>query len=361
MSADAASLESLQGEAQLLAARMRALPYAWGGPLAHGVLRAQPEDFRVDEELKTLPSGSGGHWWLRIEKRSVNTQWVVREMARALQVPQREIGYGGLKDRHAVATQWFSAPDQEGVEARIAALAHHDNWKVIDAIRHERKLRHGVVGGNRFTIVVREFAGDAAAVAERMARIDAAGVPNYFTEQRFGFDNVGAAAAMFAGDVSARVGHHERGLYLSAARSALFNWVLADRVDQGSWNILQPGEAVALAGSHSFFLAEHIDDVLRERAARRDVTPSAPLWGVGPVPTSGAVASHETVALDGFGGFRRGLEQAGLKQERRPTVLYVADVQHEYRAASQELCVRFLLPAGCFATAVLREIAQYQT
>jgi len=160
MSADAASLESLQGEAQLLAARMRALPYAWGGPLAHGVLRAQPEDFRVDEELKTCHRAAVA---LVVAHREAQRQHpvVVREMARALQVPQREVGYGGLKDRHAVATQWFSAPDQEEWKRALPTWRMHDNWKVIDAIRHERKLRHGVVRRESLHDCRARIAGDA--------------------------------------------------------------------------------------------------------------------------------------------------------------------------------------------------------
>ena len=356
---DSARLPLLQAEAELLGTRMSALPHAWGGPPATGVLRTQPEDFRVDEVLKSPPSGVGSHWWLRVEKRSVNTQWVIRELSRHFSVQQRDIGYGGLKDRHAVATQWFSVPDAEQTESRLAALPLQNSWRVLEAVRHERKLRHGVVAGNRFSITVRNFRTETSVLHECIARIGAAGVPNYFTEQRFGFDNLGAAATMFAGAAQSRVGQHERGLYLSAARSALFNWVLAQRVEQGTWNSLQAGEAVTLAGTNSFFVAVECDEMLRERLQQRDVAPSAPLWGEGELPTAGVTLAYEITALAPFPEFALGLARAGLRQERRSTILYVIDMQHDYDATACTLSIVFFLPAGCFATAVLREIARY--
>src|SRR5256885_2227692 len=85
-------------------------PRAYGAPLARGTLRTEPEDFVVEEELGFAPSGTGQHVLLKIRKRNANTQWVARELARLCGCHPRDIGYAGLKDRRAIAFQWFSVP-----------------------------------------------------------------------------------------------------------------------------------------------------------------------------------------------------------------------------------------------------------
>lgn len=97
---------------------------------------------------------------------------------------------------------------------------------MLNALRHSRKLRRGALSGNTFAITVRELEGDLQALATRLDSIAARAVPNYFGEQRFGREagNLARAEAMLSGRWRDR---HQRGLYLSAARSALFNAVLA--------------------------------------------------------------------------------------------------------------------------------------
>ncbi|UCH54199.1 MAG: tRNA pseudouridine(13) synthase TruD, partial [Pseudomonadota bacterium] len=257
-------------------------PRAAPPPLRAGTIRARPEDFAVEEMLPFVLSGTGEHQWLQLRKRATNTEFLARQIARVAKVPVRDVGYAGLKDRHAVATQWFSVrlPGRDVTEW-AAQLAEHA--EVLQATRHVRKLDRGALSGNRFTIVVRDCAADGQMpLSQGIQKIAHIGVPNYFGEQRFGrdADNVARAQAMFAAQEVVR-SRHQRGIYLSAARAFLFNTVLARRVTDGSWNALLEGEAVMLAGSRSFFVAETIDDVLRERLDRADVHPSGPLWGRG--------------------------------------------------------------------------------
>ncbi len=58
-----------------------ALPYAYGGPPITGRIRAEPGDFRVDEELGFEPTGAGEHAFLFVEKIGVNTEWVAKRLA----------------------------------------------------------------------------------------------------------------------------------------------------------------------------------------------------------------------------------------------------------------------------------------
>jgi len=98
-------------------------------------------------------------------------------------------------------------------------------------------------------------------------------------------------------------------------------------------------------------------DVLAERLARFDIHPSAPLWGVGELRSSDAARAVEEQALSDAQALalRAGLEQAGLKQERRSLRLKPLLMQHQW-LAEDVLEVSFALPSGCYATAVLHEL-----
>src|ERR1700742_2068485 len=85
-------------------------PRAFGPPLGTGVLRVQPDDFVVEEDLGFAPAGTGQHVLLKVRKRDANTQWVARELARACRCRPMDVGFAGLKDRRAVAVQWFTVP-----------------------------------------------------------------------------------------------------------------------------------------------------------------------------------------------------------------------------------------------------------
>ncbi|MDG4553298.1 MAG: tRNA pseudouridine(13) synthase TruD [Candidatus Competibacter sp.] len=330
------------------------LPHAYGPPRSSGRLRAAPEDFRVREELDFAPDGAGEHVWLWVRKRGANTDWVARQLARRAGVPPSAVSYAGLKDRHAVTEQWFSIhlPGQADPDWSAGPDA---DFTVLKALRHSRKLRRGALRGNAFRIVARELNGDPTELTARFERIAATGVPNYFGEQRFGREggNLERAAAMLEGREKVR-DRQQRGLYLSAARSALFNAVLARRVAEGSWNRALPGEVLMLAGSHSIFAIEEADDAIRQRLAAFDLHPTGPLWGVGELSSAGAARDLETAVVAARPLFRDGLAAAGLKQERRALRLMARDATLEWSEPGVAV-LSFRLPAGAYATAVLRE------
>src|SRR5687767_11569574 len=89
-----------------------------------GRIKTSPEDFVVDEIPAYEPSGEGTHLYLHVRKKNRTTDDVVKEIARALEVPPREIGVAGLKDKIAVATQWISVPARDAsVDERARSLA----------------------------------------------------------------------------------------------------------------------------------------------------------------------------------------------------------------------------------------------
>ena len=311
-------------------------------PLTHGALRATPEDFVVEELMPFALAGAGEHLWLKVCKRGFNSEQVAKQLARLAGVARRDVGYAGMKDRHAVTVQWFSLhlpgrdnPDFAGLPPGV---------EIREAVRHTRKLKTGGLGGNRFVIVLRECLGDRDAVMRRVEEIRTRGVPNYFGEQRFGRDgdNINRALAMFAGTESVRetasrtslsrgprldpigetasrtslsrgprldpIGDRKlRGIYLSAARSLLFNELLARRVADGTWDRLFDGEAVMLDGRRSFFVAAALDAELERRLAEGDIHPSGPLWGRGEVPACGQARTLELAVTQEYEDIRQGL------------------------------------------------------
>jgi tRNA pseudouridine13 synthase len=334
-----------------------AVPRAHGEAMLSAWMRSTPEDFRVEEIDAFEATGSGEHLLLTIEKREMNTAYAASQLAQWAGIAEMGVSYAGLKDRHAVTRQRFSvhlprrvAPDLAGLES--------SGLRVLKSEWHAKKLPRGALAGNRFELVLREVQGDATGVDARLAAIARRGVPNYFGEQRFGRggDNVGNALAMFAGR---RVRRDQRTMLLSAARSELFNRVLAARVSSESWDQALDGEVWMLEGSRSVFGPEPWTETLESRLADFDIHPTAPLWGRGPLRSTGAAAELESSALGDARSLdlRAGLEAAGLKQERRSTRLRPLDLRWEWEGAGT-LRLLFGLPPGTYATVVLAEIGR---
>ncbi|OAI14250.1 MULTISPECIES: tRNA pseudouridine(13) synthase TruD [Methylomonas] len=328
-------------------------PRAFGGPSGTGDIKTIPGDFFVEEILGFQPEGSGEHVFLFVEKIGENTEYVARLLARHAGVRQRDIGYAGLKDRHGRTRQCFSVWLPGKVEPDWRML-QGDHLKILEAVRHPRKLKRGVLQGNRFEILIRNWQGDRERLDAQLEQVKRLGFPNYFGEQRFGFQgrNVGRAAAMFGG---VRVKAEQRSIYLSAARSYLFNLILAERVAIGSWSTGLTGEAFMLAGSHSYFAADEIDSALAARLAAGDIQCSGALWGKG---VSGARADaleleQRIVAAQPI--LAQGLISAGLTQDRRALVVRPTDLVWGFESEAV-LRLGFGLPAGAYATALLREI-----
>jgi tRNA pseudouridine13 synthase len=329
------------------------LPRGLGDAVLRATLRSMPEDFRVDEVLGFAPSGVGEHLFLEIEKRGANTAWVAQRLAHWAGVAEMAVGYAGLKDRHAVTRQAFTVHLPKRIAPDFSALANEAEFRVISQTWHAKKLPRGALRGNRFVLRLRDLMGEHEMVEQRLREIATRGVPNYFGEQRFGRDggNLAAARAMFAGK---RMGRDKRSILLSAARSVLFNAVLAERVQRGDWERGADGEVWMLDGSHSVFGPEAASDDLRQRCAALDIHPTGPLWGAGTLRTAGAVRDLETTLVAAQSDLADGLVKAGLKQERRALRLPVRELV--WRWLDDDLELAFFLPAGTYATTVLHAL-----
>ena len=325
---------------------------AHGAPLFRARIKQSPADFEVTEELGFDLSDDGEHDFLWIEKRDANTAWVARQLARHAGVPAKDVGYAGLKDRHAVTRQWFSVrrPSGAGTDWEAIEIA---GVRILATGRNRRKLRRGAHTGNAFRIIVRGADCPASQLEERLGRISVAGVPNYFGPQRFGRGgaNLALARSLFAGK---RMQRDRRGIALSAARSYLFNEVLSCRVAERTWDRAEAGDLVSLDGSASFFPVPSVADDVRTRIGNLDLHPTGPLWGRADTADDKALSEAEQQVAALHSELVDGLESAGVTMARR--ALRVAVRQLDWEQSGDDLSLGFRLPRGGFATAVLAEI-----
>lgn len=331
------------------------LPYAHGGPALRGRLRSVPEDFVVDELLGFAASGAGEHLLVRVEKRGANTDWIARQLAAWAGVSPAVVSYAGIKDRHAVCRQTFSVQLPGRPDPDPAALVSSE-FRVLSMARHSRKLQRGALTGNRFEIRLRDVAGDRDRAARQLDAVAARGVPNYFGEQRFGRagDNVEQARAMFAGR---RVSRPERSLLLSAARSQVFNAILAERVASGHWDRGIAGDVFQLDFRGSLFGPEPLDDALVERIAAGEIHPTGLLPGDGENRVTDDALVIEDAACAAYADLCEGLRKARVEVSRRALRLRPRDFA--WRFEGEDLVVAFELPAGAYATSVLREVTDW--
>ncbi|MBP8127035.1 MAG: tRNA pseudouridine(13) synthase TruD [Aeromonadaceae bacterium] len=326
--------------------------YLHGKPQHSARFKQQPEDFVVIEDMGFEPDGAGEHILVYVRKRSENTAWVAGLLAKAAGVQRSAVTWGGLKDRHAVTEQWFGIhvpgkdePDLSSVES--------ETIQILKRSRHSRKLRTGTLKGNNFRILLRDLA-QSPELDARLAAIGEQGVPNYFGDQRFGRsgNNLEAAESMFQGK---RIKDRDkRSLFLSAARSYLFNHLVSERLQAGLSRTLLAGDCLMLAGTHSFFSEPEVSEALTQRLQEGDLQLTAPLWGRGRAGSQGDALDFETGKLEAFASWKEGLEAAGLNQERRPLILKPVNWSWQWQEDGLELS--FWLPAGCYATSIIREL-----
>jgi tRNA pseudouridine13 synthase len=333
-----------------------------------------PDTFVVEEIPAYLPSGTGEHTYVWIEKRSITTLDVVNDMARRLGIEAREIGYAGMKDRHATTRQWLSIPR---VAPDTALAAGDDRLRVLRALRHGNKLRIGHLRGNRFEVVVTDLDGEADArrLEQRLVERALLGLPNRYGDQRFGVyaDNARRGIAMLRGEQRER-DHRRRRLLLSAVQSAIFNEVLAFREAEGSLRRVLTGDILQKTDTGGVFVTDALTtDQQRLEAGEIVITGPMPGgWAPAPPPESEARIIEDR-ALAAVGVTRAELASVGrdLPGARRPLLVPVTLVEPAVtpvaRDRGQELGreggqdrpavrLRFELPAGSYATVLLEAI-----
>jgi tRNA pseudouridine13 synthase len=321
-------------------------------PGVGGRIKVEPADFEVEELPAYDPSGNGDHLFLWVEKTDLGAEYFVRQVARRLGIPNGEVGTAGLKDRRAVTRQWISVP--ASCESALSRF-DGDGIRVLTVSRHSNKLRPGHLRGNRFRILIRDVNDTDVEPILDCIRTD--GLPNYYGPQRFGRDGETAVLGMAllkGGPTKAR-NPFLRKLALSAAQSLLFNDYLRRRMANGLIRTVLPGDVMAKWPAGGMFTAE---DVPTEQARfdRREIVTAGPMFGRKTFPARGPAADREAAVLEAAGLSKASFDGFGklLQGTRRHNLVYVDDLSATREGGG--LRVTFNLPAGTYATVLLREI-----
>lgn len=337
------------------------LPYLTAElPGTGGTLKAEPEDFAVEELPAYEPSGEGEHLFLWIEKRNVSADELLRHLARTLDVPRSTIGTAGIKDKRAVTRQYVSVP--RGCEGRLPQAAT-DSISVLKAAPHGNKLRAGHLRGNRFSILVRDVDEAAAerggAIAAQLAEL---GVPNYYGEQRFGIDNQTLQTGLDLLSGAKQPRHLPRAkrkflmrLSLSAVQAHLFNQALAERLARKTLHVVQAGDVMQVVESGGVFVAEEVAQE-QPRLDAREIAVTGPMFGPKMKAPTGPVAETEQTVLQAFGLSPADFEKFPklTRGTRRPYLIWPGDLTLQPEAGGLRL--EFTLPPGSYATVLMREV-----
>lgn len=347
-------------------ASLDSLAYALGRPSLSARLKQEFVDFRVDEVLGFAPTGAGEHLYLRVRKTDLSTTQAARLLAESAGVAQRDVGYSGMKDRRGECTQWFSLKLPQAQESGLAA-AESEQLQFLESARNNRKLRVGSHRANQFRLTLRQCEGPADAWEDRLRRLTATGVPNYFGAQRFGreMSNLEQVRQLFQAQDGDRSqsdgGRQRRGMLYSAARAYLFNQVLSQRLGAGNWATYVPGDVLNLDGTERCFTVtpEQWDATLQTRLDSFDIHITGPLPGLKDnkdrYASKAEAADIEDAVCEKYPDLLAGLRARGIESGRRPLRFMLADLSWEWQASDQ-LQIGFTLPRGAYATSLLREL-----
>lgn len=324
-------------------------------PKSTALLKQQCADFVVKEDLGYEMSGEGEFVALKVRKTGCNTLFVGEKLAKFAGVSERNMGYAGLKDRQAITEQWFclQMPGQDTPDFSRFEL---EGVEILAVTRHHRKIRTGSLQGNHFEILLRDTQ-ETDELKARLKFVENVGFPNYFTEQRFGRDghNLTQALRWAKGEIKVK-DRKKRSFYLSAARSEIFNLVVAARIEQNLAQQVLPNDIVQLNGSHSWFKADETEDLaaLQVRLNQQDILLTAPLIS----EENPAASDIENAIVEQHNAFSPLMKQEKMKAARRPLLMHAQDFQWQFVEAGLKLS--FYLPAGCYATALIRELVNYK-
>ena len=324
-------------------------------PKQTALLKAECADFVVKEQLGYDMSGDGEFVAVKVRKTDCNTLFVGEQLAKFAGISTRNMSYAGLKDRKAVTEQWFSLqmPGQPTPDFSQFSL---EGVEILDVTRHQRKIRIGSLQGNHFEILLRN-AEETDELKMRLDFLAKNGFPNYFTEQRFGRDgnNLTQALRWANGEIKVK-DRNKRSFYLSAARSEIFNLIVAKRIELGLDQQVLNGDILQLNGSHSWFMVDKSEDLaqLQQRLAQQDVLLTAPL--IGEEEKSAVDFEHEIFAQ--HQALFSLMRQERMKAARRPILMQPQQFQWQFEPNGLRL--KFYLPAGSYATALIRELVNVE-
>jgi len=333
--------------------QLSALVYPYGEPGLSGTIKSMPEDFKVSENLGFEPSGEGEHLFLYVQKTSLTTHQLVEQLAKATGLKPRDIGYSGLKDKQAVTRQWISL-HMPGAKHK-PEIADSENYQILDAQWHDKKLRIGVHRSNTFDIITRDIKGQSDDLVENIDQIRQSGFANYFGEQRFGYkqDNVEQALRVLNNRHKfKRLSRNKKSLYISALRSELYNQILSKRIQKGIWLSPVEGDIFMLAGTQSIFQEPLAENII-QRYEDGDLHCAISLYGSGDSKLSDQAQLLEKEIIDSQVEISSTLLKVSVKRSLRANRALVDELKVSEEPENKTLRVQVTLEKGSYLTTLL--------
>jgi len=335
---------------------LSSLAYLCGKPTAKGKIKAKPEDFKVVENLGYEFTGSGEHLMVSIRKTGENTSFVANELAKACGVKSKDVSWAGLKDRHAVTEQWLSVHLPSAGFPNLALFqSQHPSIEVLAMTRHNKKLRPGDLAGNYFEVTMSEVT-DVEEVVKRLEVVAQQGVPNYFGNQRFGKDGNNLEESRRWGRENVRTrNQNQRSLYLSTARSWIFNRIVSSRIEQNCFYRFIDGDIALVNGEQTLVSADKTSE-FNQLLEQDKAQISAALAGDNALPTQAEAQKIEQHFIDAEEDLMKLIRGNRMRHDRRAIALKAQDLS--WQVDGDSITLKFALDAGSFATSIVRELIE---
>ena len=337
--------------------------------------KQSPRDFVVEEIPLYEFSGEGEHLILFVRKKNLTTNEMIGQLARYLNIKNRDIGYAGLKDKHAMTKQYISI--HKNYEEALENF-NHDGIKIISKTYHTNKIRIGHLKGNRFYIKVKKVNPTSAVkIDEALKNIAKDGMPNYFGYQRFGNDgNNHILGEKLAKGNAREKNPRVKKLLINAYQSHLFNLWLSRRLEinmlVSSFKASEIEELLNMPNDeikkmklqkHPFKLIS--GDIMEhypkgklfefeasehdfERFNSRDISVTGLLCG-----------KKVRVASDLAGEIEKDFnDEIDADGARRYAWIYPTGIEGRFNQVEAQYEMNFTLPKGSYATVLIEEIAK---
>lgn len=335
---------------------MEKLSYLYEKPSVTGIYKQENNDFIVKEDLGYELDGEGEHVFIYLRKEGCNTLFVAEQLAKFANISAKLIGYAGLKDRNAVTEQWFGL-HIPGKETPDFSQFQLEGCEILSVMRHKKKLRIGGLKGNYFSLILKDIDNKDAA-EDRLRLIKEGGVPNYFGEQRFGRENNNLEQALLwaKGEITVK-DRKKRSFYLSAARSAIFNDLVSRRLTLDIFKTVLNGDVLQLADRGSWFVADESElEILQQRVTDKELNITAAMVGDNALGTQHEALAFENGCVEeNWLAFVDFFKKERIETARRAILLTPKHFSWIWQNDTT-LQVDFWLPAGSYATSVLREL-----
>ncbi|TNF66380.1 MAG: tRNA pseudouridine(13) synthase TruD [Gammaproteobacteria bacterium] len=323
-----------------------------------GEFKSLVDDFLVTELLNVEFTGSGEHHWVYIQKNNLHTEEVAKVLAKFVNIPAKDVGFSGMKDKYAITEQWFSLY-LPGQRQPCWQQFNHQGISILKTAQHQKKLRRKLHDGNWFNITIRNATLDYVKLTQAIHTVKTDGVPNYYAQQRFGYDNsnIKLLERWFKGEVNPPL--KRKKWLLSVYRSYLFNHYLDYRRKYCPLNEVLLGDIMQFDQSNSVYQIANNEDLIKAqmRIKSHQAYPVGPLWGQKGklfftddakevLEKAFALISSEWLEPPKLKPFK-------LELDFRSLILMPKKLTAHYDLNSQTLKLTFMLPAGGYATTVL--------